>query len=194
MDCQRRATGIKKRECPKKIKNIKIKNMFRERLNENQKAIIKIYKEASRIKKEKDPILTRREIAREFFSRRGAKRSTWKNTLFDSLLKKEDEMEKKLKERRFPLKVESEREFAARRTEGLKSPPGGDNITDWKERIGLKSSLRGIYSKKQEVLRKSLKDLVKKGYLERAGAGAKVDAGSKFRLTERGLKVRTPRF
>ena len=166
--------------------------MFRERLDESQKEIIRIYKETSRAKREKNPVLTRKEIAKEFFGRKGAKCSTWKNSLFDSLLKKEDEMEKKLKERRFPLKVESEKEAWARKSGDLKestSPMAG-----WKERIGVRTNLRGIYSKKQIILRKSLKDLIKKGYLEKAGPGDKIDAGSKFRITERGFEVKTPRF
>ncbi|HDZ54313.1 MAG TPA: hypothetical protein ENI19_00670 [Candidatus Nealsonbacteria bacterium] len=162
--------------------------MLRERLDESQKEIIRIYQETSRAKKEKKPTLTRKEVAKLFFERSGTKRSSWKNSLLDSLFTKEDETDKKLAERRFPLKIETERETVARRTEELRKPAG--DITDWKKRVGLKSGLRGIYSKKQTVLRESLKDLVKKGYLERSGSGI----SSKYKVTERALKVKIPRF
>jgi len=163
--------------------------MLRERLDESQKKIIRIYKETSKIKKEEKPELTRKEIAKSFFGREDTKRSTWKRSLLSSLLEKEDEMEKKLKERRFPLKVETEREATTRRTKDLRRPGVGD-MTDWKERVGLSPSLKGIYSRKQTVLRRGLKDLEKKGYLERKGSGI----SSKYRITEKALKVKIPRF
>lgn len=159
--------------------------MLRKRLDESQKEIIRIYKETSKIKKEEKPELTRKEIVNLFFGRGDTKRSTWKRSLLSSLLEKEDEMEKKLKERRFPLKVETEREAATKRTKELRRPGVGD-MTDWRERVGLSPSLRGIYSKKQTVLRRSLKDLEKKGYLERKGSGI----SSKYRITEKGAKAR----
>lgn len=162
--------------------------MLRERLDESQKEIIRIYRETSRAKKEEKPTLTRKEVTKLFFERSGAKRSSWKNSLLDSLLTKEDETDKKLTERRFPLKIETEREAATRRTEELRRPAG--DTTDWKKSAGLRSGLRGIYSKKQTVLRESLKDLVKKGYLERSGSGI----SSKYKVTERALKVKIPRF
>lgn len=163
--------------------------MLRERLNESQKEIIRIYKETSKAKKEEKPTLTRKEISNLFFGRGDTKRLSWKKSLLNSLLEKEDEMEKKLKERRFPLKLETEREASARRTQDLKRPPVGDT-SDWRERAGLKTSLRGIYSKKQEILRGSLKDLEKKGYLERTGSGI----SSKYRVTEKALRTKIQRF
>lgn len=162
--------------------------MLRARLNDSQKEIIRIYQETSRAKKEEKPILTRQEVSKLFFERSGTKRSSWKNSLLDSLLTKEDETDKKLAERRFPLKIETKRETMARRTEEPREPAG--DITDWKNRVGLKSGLRRIYSKKQTVFRESLKDLVKKGYLERSGSGI----SSKYKITERALKVKIPRF
>lgn len=160
--------------------------MLRERLNESQKEILRIYKETSKAKKEEKPTLTGKELSRRFFGRSDTRHLSWKRSLFAPLLEKEDEMEKKLKERRFPLKVETEREAATRRTKELRRPGVGD-MSDWKERVGLSPSLRGIYSKKQTVLRRSLKDLEKKGYLERKGSGI----SSKYRVTEKGLKART---
>ncbi len=41
--------------------------------------------------------------------------------------------------------------------------------TDWRSRIGIEPFSSRFYSKKQDVLNRGLKDLVKKGYLERYG-------------------------
>jgi phage-related minor tail protein len=158
--------------------------MMRERLNEVQKEILRVYQDASKRKKSENFSLTRREVAKSFFRRAETTRSKWKLPF----LKEEGEIEKMYRERKLPYEVETEKQAWQRRAKNQK-PAAGD-IRDWRERIGLRTGLRGIYSKKQEILRRGLKDLVKKGYLKSSGSGI----GSQYRPTEKGLKAKIPRF
>ena len=158
--------------------------MQRDRLNETQKEILRIYREASKQKKKDDFDFTKKELSKQFFNRPNIKRS--KGKLFS--LGKGNEIDKSAAEGRLLHKVESEKQAWTRRTKDLRDTKV--DIRDWRERVGLKSGLRGIYSKKQELLKRNVKDLVKKGYLKGTGSGLE----QKYRPTEKTFKARIPRF
>ena len=146
---------------------------MRERLNKTQSKILKIYQKASKEKKTPDFDFSRQKISKLFFSRPETSRK--------SLLEKGTEI-KRIHE------VESEKEAWTRRTKELREHKV--DISDWRERVGLRSGVRHIYTKGQEALRRNLKDLVKKGYLKGAGSGV----GSKYRATEKTFKAKLPKI
>lgn len=151
------------------------------RLNKVQKEILKIYQKSSKIRRKKEFGFTREEIARLFFQRPEKKQtSPWRFLISG----KESEIEKALKERRLLREVETEKQALARRFQ--KKPK---TIDELREKLGLKPrSRRGIYSKKQDIFHRSLKDLVKKGYLEKPISGSR----GRYQATEKGINVKFP--
>ena len=158
--------------------------MQKDRLTDTQKEILRIYREVSKQKKKEDFDFTKKELSKQFFNRPSIKRSSGK--LFS--LSKGNEIDKSAEEGRLLHKVETEKQAWTRRTRDLRDPKL--DIRDWRERVGLKSGLRGIYTKKEELLKRNIKDLIKKGYLKGTGSGLE----QKYRPTDKTFKARISRF
>jgi|GEM_PF-6715544 len=158
--------------------------MIKERLNETQKEILRIYQEAAKRRKKQDFTIARKDISKSFFRRAEASSSRGRFPFKEK--EGGGEIEKLYRERKISRQLETEKEAWQRRTKELKDSKV--DVTDWRERIGLKTGLRRIYSKKQELLRRGLKDLVKKGYLNSSGTGI----ASQYRPTEKVFKTKIP--
>lgn len=151
--------------------------MRSKKLNNVDKEIIKIYQELAKKKKEETVNLSRQEVAKLFF-RRPQKLPVERRKF---LLNKEKEKEAM----DFRHKLETEKQAIERQTKDRERFMG-----DWRKRVGQKSILGGIFGKKQEILNKSLRDLVKKGYLEKSGPIEK----RTYRPTEKAINTRIKKF
>ena len=159
-------------------------NMQRDRLNDTQKEILRIFRETSKQKREEDFDFAKKDLSKQFFNRPQIKRSGGRSLSFN----RGNEFDKSLAEKRLLHKVESEKQAWTRRTKDLRDTKL--DIRDWRERIGLKSGLRGIFSKKQELFNRNIKDLVRKGYLKGTGSGL----GQRYRPTEKTFNAKISRF
>lgn len=133
------------------------------RLSPLQKEILKIFDEVSVKNQEQNPKITRQEISKIYFSKPEIRRL---NKQFSPL------------RRSFPLSPPKIKKGSLGETildDKQKTPPEPimhpgiekkQSFTgDWKTRMGIEPFSSRFYSKKHDILRRNLKDLVKKGYL-----------------------------
>ncbi len=120
----------------------KYSKMPREKFNDTQKEILRIYRETSKRKRGRDFNLTRKELSRLFFRRPETKRSGH-GLHFPS---QEGGIEKSYQGMKYPHRLETEKQAWTRRASDQQR--SDRDVTDWRERVGLNTGLRGIYSKK----------------------------------------------
>jgi len=132
------------------------------RLNSLHKQIIKIFQNPDKYTKEKreEPGFSRQEVSRIFFS--------------DPKLRKLVQSPFSVQKRTIPYQQnESNALFGNENIQKIKEAEKIKErekyTTDWRSRVGIEPFSSRFYSKKQDVLNRGLKDLVKKGYLERYG-------------------------